>query len=757
MINSGLGDDMDQAYSKANVAIKSREKTNLHWKRGVVFATLSFAISNVQIADRNALLFLPIIAIAYYLGKLETVFAIIASAVALAVYNYIDNVALLIGCFFFFLALLSIRLLKVSIRISLPLATLLADLLMRYLFYRGIGVTYTYNHIFVSILLSIACYCLVYYLGCLQKGHRFYSSYLITTACIVFMSGAMGIPSFGLPISIPFILIASICLLSSCLCGTGNGMLVSLLACVLLKAFAQVPDIYYAYLLSGTFAASLFSTKPKLIIILSYIAAFFAINYFLGEELLPLYALIEWGSSCLIFLLIPSTLLARLKKRIPSNEEIFIIQEKHYEKLQGKIVHRLETLQEINDRIISQVFDKSVDKAQENSIVKVCKEVCTLCPKRQVCYNSQNGILKTCQKLIYENISNDEHNYITSNCLKASILLRSCYQHRQENVLEQRYISRYNDLKGLMRDNIKGVANIVESLKTDINEAGISGSKIEQEIEKTLAQARIFPIYVKYLRDELDLITIELGIVKSFDNLAIKKVLEKVSATPLADATICRSNFDDYYQLTFQEKRDYSFLYGCGSLAKEKVCGDTYVVINSTGQMHFVISDGMGSGEKASQASKATISVLQKILEMGVKNGVAVKIINSVLKLQNLNESYATLDILSLDNHTGMACFTKTGAPPTYLFRNNKLTQISSSALPIGIVEDVEAFDYVMESEKNDLLLMASDGLNIRNEDLEDIFKSNEEANPQTLVQKILATYSESLTDDVTLIAIKVV
>jgi stage II sporulation protein E len=129
------------------------------------------------------------------------------------------------------------------------------------------------------------------------------------------------------------------------------------------------------------------------------------------------------------------------------------------------------------------------------------------------------------------------------------------------------------------------------------------------------------------------------------------------------------------------------------------------------GECLLALSDGMGTGHKAQAESAATVELLENFLESGFDKKLALKIINSVLALRNGEESFATLDICSVDLYTGDAEFIKIGAAATFLLRDGKVFVIRSTSLPIGMLKDVDMEISKRKLSPNDVLLMVTDGL----------------------------------------------
>ncbi|HGK0777725.1 TPA: SpoIIE family protein phosphatase, partial [Streptococcus pneumoniae] len=127
------------------------------------------------------------------------------------------------------------------------------------------------------------------------------------------------------------------------------------------------------------------------------------------------------------------------------------------------------------------------------------------------------------------------------------------------------------------------------------------------------------------------------------------------------------------------------------------------------GKYALAISDGMGNGQRAHMESKETVKLLQKILQSGIDEEIAIKSINSILSLRTTEEMFTTLDLAMVDLRDASAKFLKIGSTPSFVKRANNILKIEASNLPMGIIEDVEV-DVVGEQLKTgDILIMMSD------------------------------------------------
>lgn len=128
---------------------------------------------------------------------------------------------------------------------------------------------------------------------------------------------------------------------------------------------------------------------------------------------------------------------------------------------------------------------------------------------------------------------------------------------------------------------------------------------------------------------------------------------------------------------------------------------------------HFIaiLSDGMGNGSKAASQSNTTVSVLERLLESGVDRDFAVKMINSILLLRTPEESFATIDLASIDLQAGRSEFIKIGAATTYIKRGREVWNVKSTSLPAGILNSVDVERTVVQLQPGDLIIMVTDGV----------------------------------------------
>ena len=195
------------------------------------------------------------------------------------------------------------------------------------------------------------------------------------------------------------------------------------------------------------------------------------------------------------------------------------------------------------------------------------------------------------------------------------------------------------------------------------------------------------------------------------------------------------------------------------------ISGDntTYVKLKN-GKSLIGISDGMGSGEFASQSSKKVLELLEKYLNTGLEKSVAIDLINSYMMVGENNENYSTLDAMLFDENTGEAEMIKFGACPTYILKAGKVRMISSKSLPVGATFNVDSETFKDKFERGNIIVMISDGIleanSLKEKWIKDILESLSTENTQKVADIILQeAMDENLgitRDDMTVIVAKV-
>lgn len=176
------------------------------------------------------------------------------------------------------------------------------------------------------------------------------------------------------------------------------------------------------------------------------------------------------------------------------------------------------------------------------------------------------------------------------------------------------------------------------------------------------------------------------------------------------------------------------------------------------------VSDGMGHGEDAALSSRQTVELLSLCLDAGYTMQQALTAVNGMMLLGGSGERFITVDLLILDLWTGRAFLEKLGAAGSWLSQGEELTLLNSDALPLGILEDVDAAEKMLRLQPGDALILMTDGVEEAFADrvaLRDaITLALTEASPddaaQSLLQAAQRSHSGTKEDDQTVLVMRI-
>src|SRR5699024_1486104 len=182
------------------------------------------------------------------------------------------------------------------------------------------------------------------------------------------------------------------------------------------------------------------------------------------------------------------------------------------------------------------------------------------------------------------------------------------------------------------------------------------------------------------------------------------------------------------------------------------------------GRRGVVLSDGMGFGEEACRESTLVIELLEELLAAGFPEKTAIQMINTTLVIGREEIHYSTVDMTVFDLYTGECEIIKAGASSTFIKKKDSVEHLSSTSLPIGVMNHIEIDSVKRKLEDGDFVIMVTDGvldaLPVGEQDilLETIIQGSAISNPREMahhiLEQVLAWTGKEPADDMTLLAV---
>ncbi len=429
--------------------------------------------------------------------------------------------------------------------------------------------------------------------------------------------------------------------------------------------------------------------------------------------------------------------------------------------LENNIKNCAKAMDSLNSKKINSVYDE------------VAQAVCKDCGLNTFCWvTSFNELTRAFSQACYflrKNGSINQNNlpiFLKKKCCKLQTLVQYLNFSYKEYVCIEQNHRRVNEARDIAAEQFLGMSEFLMELSDDIktirNINFKSSSKIKTElIDRNFKVKNLFCFVDEFDREIVDV----------YVPLILKdEELKKISLIVCSELkkNMSHSSFikaGDCYKISFFEKTDLCLDFSAKQISanNNSCCGDSYeFFVDGKGFAHIILSDGMGNGKRAFLDSLMTCLTLRKFIETGFGFNSALKLLNLSFAIKSREESLATIDNLTIDLYTGDASFKKAGATSSYVVCKGELKKISSKSLPIGIIRGISFDRASLIFEKGDVIVMVSDGATSSGMDwilseLKQIYKNDAEQIAKHILNVAKQREDEKHSDDITVIAIKVV
>lgn len=208
---------------------------------------------------------------------------------------------------------------------------------------------------------------------------------------------------------------------------------------------------------------------------------------------------------------------------------------------------------------------------------------------------------------------------------------------------------------------------------------------------------------------------------------ALREALENICGTPLGNPVFEISKDSTVMMLCARDRFSVTYDTGVIPAPAEIVLdpnapsGDALSCFAGKGSYFYgILTDGMGSGERAAFSANVCTVFLEKMLYAGNSPEISLRMLNNYLRSHSDApdaECSVGVDMVRIDLITGTAHFIKSGAVPAYVLRGKQLLKIKAHTPPIGIIGTVQAQFIPFELCDGDVLVLVSDGITGGNED----------------------------------------
>jgi stage II sporulation protein E len=277
----------------------------------------------------------------------------------------------------------------------------------------------------------------------------------------------------------------------------------------------------------------------------------------------------------------------------------------------------------------------------------------------------------------------------------------------------------------LLSDNLKEMARIIRQAADEQVKVVLPGEGKKKQISRLLSQEGLILKDIWFLEKEQGRKEVVVRLcqntapaypgkpvysaeeVAAFLSVLLNLHLVPASRTPYFVTDIPRN-------MVFVQETRYTVLtgYAKGTKEEEKVSGDNYSFFETEGgYFTAVLSDGMGSGSKACRDSELVVEMAERLLDAGFTQERTAQMINDALIIGGEEKNMSTLDMCSINLHTGEADFIKIGAALSLIRHDSYVERVSAQSLPLGVFHEMDAVKTSSKLMDGDYLFLFSDGI----------------------------------------------
>ena len=743
--------------SNNKICIKNEFK-NIEKK--IVLFIVSLCINLVMFNESPILFITPFLILGYMMGFSYLIIAILGCFIGSVVYSPLSFFATCLFIVLFLICSILLKLLNIKVSIRMLLSSYISDLLGRYIFSIGIKDEVSFYPLFFSLIsLVLSVLILEISISLINEEKRQYSYKIVFYILSIISLSLLGLDFNILNVSILFIVLSLFFLFTNRILDFNiyfSLLFINLLIIILLKDFNNfmILSLFLPSILIGL------SNNKYLKLLIFNVSSFSLILFY--KESINNY-IIELIIISILYIFIPSFFIDKLKEIIMNPLNSLELYEKKYKRKNKEVEIELSKFSNLFNLIVEE-YDKDNDKRLERKKEDVIyRNLCLNCHKNKVCY-SKDGILKDLMlKSIEGELNDDEVSFVNKECLKPSKFFDLSALFKKDFYKEYKYSLEYKGLKEALKSQLNGLSNVITSYKDNLLLDHSLNINYENELVKRELDKHQFDVmYVNVNKDLKDNYFVNLC-VKIMNHQLIYKIRDLISNVLNINLEIkLVSNFsvESFLKIELNEVKEYKFTYGVYQInLSEEGNGDSYLIYENNNYMIYCLSDGMGVGKLAQEESRFTLRLLKSILETGMDLRNAIMLINSLLKVKNRFDMYATLDLVSINKRNLKSHFFKNGAMHSYIYSNveDKFIEVNTSSLPIGIIDHISSYDFSFKLRKNDFIIMFSDGIKEEIQSFETFFKKIKGYNPQIIAHELASKFKNvNEVDDVSVLVIKI-
>ena len=410
--------------------------------------------------------------------------------------------------------------------------------------------------------------------------------------------------------------------------------------------------------------------------VLGFLLTYLITALLLTNLVLSIIPPVEVLGGCILFFLIPNTLISNIQKNIICenvNRNNIDLAERIRSICELKLKKYSDTIYNLSI-LTNKIYENHLDNdCNEIAILleRITDKVCKGCSLSEKCwgncfYTTYSDIFKLIKKI--EKKGSISKKDLTENlknmCIKGDRLIDEINRSYETYKLSLIWKNKLKETRQAIPRQLILFSEFLSSLSKDISFQGTYLHETELLIKDVLLEitSSIMDVIVYKIKPETMCIEILYNKKTELDIEKVEAVLEKVVGMKLNKIELTSRINSQYNKLCYIQKENFGVVTGVARMRKQDttVSGDSYTFMQNEkkGKHYIALSDGMGSGTKACKQSSTTISIIEQLMEAGFDRVSAIKMINTLLYSQ-LDEEYTTIEMSKVDLYNGEVEFIK--------------------------------------------------------------------------------------------------
>ena len=504
----------------------------------------------------------------------------------------------------------------------------------------------------------------------------------------------------------------------------------------------------------SSLASGLAKRYGKIGVTLSFALTSFALSLLLSPDSNGIITVSYVALSGLILAFIPDSFLSAFGALTIKTRKETAAVERIRDAVDEKIGETIESIDSVS-KVFRDVLESFLEQKGEshgvifdNTSAAVC-EKCTLC---KFCWSKNRQDTLSCMDSLYKILEHknsvakaDVPPEFSNMCIRSDVFISELNKNYEAYKITRMWAGRVLESKRLVAEQFNNISMILRNLRSSVAEQMKCNPELEYRICAALDRRGIYADRISV--NEKDGFVVTMDKVACGENLvcstSVAAAVSEVLEVPMLHEN--RECSDNICHLKFSQQTRFKTEIATASVPRSSSVGSGDSALYfpcGNGKIALILSDGMGSGEKAHFQSSITTHLAKNLLTAGFDKDTCVKLINNILMMNADRDTFATIDLCILNLYTGAMEFVKTGAVNSYIKTDDGEETIYASSLPAGLVEGIEPDLDMRYMKSGDFLIMVSDGITdaLDSTDTNEIFEIAKDfkGTPKELADSIL-------------------